>query len=253
MNGTFCWFDLSTTDAEAAQRFYASLFGWTTESHRMGPDMTYTMWKRGDTTFGGVMTLADEAKQMGAPPHWLGYVLVADVDQAAEKCTSLGGRVFVPPADIPGAGRFAVLADPHGAAFAVYGHSGEEPAGPAPEMPVSWHECYTNDLESCWSFYEAMFGWHKTEAMDMGPEMGIYQMYGVGGKTLGGMSVKPKDMPVAAWLYYFHVDSAEATTAKAKELGATVIHGPMEVPGGDWITMFMDPQGAMFAVHSNGK
>src|SRR5688500_1201951 len=117
MAGQFTWFDLSTDDNAASVRFYTQLLGWTTEAWAGG---AYTMFKSGDKTFGGVMPLADEAKKMGAPPHWMGYVTVDDVDRAAGRAKELGGRVFVPGTDIPNVGRFAVVADPAGAVLALF-------------------------------------------------------------------------------------------------------------------------------------
>jgi predicted enzyme related to lactoylglutathione lyase len=55
----------------------------------------------------------------GVPSHCLVYFAVADVDASAEKAKTLGGKWMVPPSDIPGAGRLAVLQDPQGAVFAI--------------------------------------------------------------------------------------------------------------------------------------
>src|SRR5688500_12703448 len=106
MNGQFCWFDLSTTDVAAAQKFYTQLLGWGTEAHDFGGGNSYTMWKSGQSTFGGVMALNDQQKSMGVPPNWMGYVAVEKVDDAVAKCRQLGGSVFVPGTDIPNVGRF---------------------------------------------------------------------------------------------------------------------------------------------------
>jgi predicted enzyme related to lactoylglutathione lyase len=87
--------------------------------------------------------------------------------------------------------------------------------------------------------------------MDMGPDLGVYQMYGRGGAPLGGIYNKPKNAPgPSAWLPYIRVTDARTTPAATKKGGGQVINGPLEVPGGDWITMALDPQGAPFATHS---
>lgn len=240
MNGNFVWFDLHTSDVAAAQRFYTGLLGWTAESGDR-----YTHWKAGGTGFGGMMALDEGMKQGGVPPHWMGYVGVEHVDAAVARCAELGGRVIMPGTDIPNTGRFAILADPDGAAFAVYGESrnpGES------KTPVDWHELMTTDLDAACTFYERMFGWHRTETMDMGPENGTYVMFGVGGKTIGGMMTRPKEVPVSNWTYYFHTDDVLAATEEAKALGAKHLH-TTEVPGGSWISLLVDPQGAHFAIH----
>ncbi len=248
MTGTFCWYDLSTTDTAAAAKFYSTLLGWTAAPHRVGDD-SYTMWQQGDTGFGGLMRLPDEAKAMGAPPHWMGYVWVENAEAAVARATELGARVFVPATTIsPEVGRFAVLADPQGATFALY-ESARPADGADWKSPVAWHECYTTDIDGAMAFYGALFGWEKTDAMNI-PGGGVYQMFGKGGQTFGGMMLKPQEMPMPAWLYYFSVPSADDVATKARELGAHIILGPMEVPGGGRVVVAIDPQGASFAVHS---
>jgi hypothetical protein len=114
---TFCWNELMTKDVNACKKFYGQVFGWTCEDKPMGPGMTYTLFKQGETQVAGMMSMTPE---MGpAPPHWLSYVSVPDIDATAKKIGELGGRVFVPPTDIPTIGRFAVFQDPGGAVFAA--------------------------------------------------------------------------------------------------------------------------------------
>lgn len=115
--GTFCWNELMTTDVEKVKGFYTGLFGWTTREMDMGPNGTYTLWVNQGKDVGGCMKLPPEAGNV--PPHWMGYVAVADVDAAAKKVTELGGTVHHPPTDIPGVGRFSVIADPTGAVLSI--------------------------------------------------------------------------------------------------------------------------------------
>ncbi len=212
------------------------------------------MWTNNDTPLGGVMALSDEAKQAGAPPHWLAYIDTSDVDGTVAKAEESQGKVLVPAQDIPKVGRFAVLADPQGASFAVYTPASDTAGNPGPAAigEYSWHELNTSDHENAWGFYETLFGWKKGDAMDMG-EIGTYQMFTTGGGDipLGGMFNKPKETPGPPfWLYYVRVDDVHKSVEKVKELGGQVLNGPMEVPGGDHIAQCMDPQGAAFALHS---
>ena len=65
------------------------------------------------------------------------------------------------------------------------------------------------------------------------------------------MFTKPADMPgPPAWLYYINVEDVAASIEVVKELGGKVLNGPMEVPGGSFIAQCLDPQGAVFAIHS---
>ncbi len=246
----FVWYDLMTTEPAHAVEFYTQLIGWGTQKWE-GPT-SYDMWTNHGTPLGGVMELPEDAKKGGVPPHWLAYVHVDDVEATVVNATSLGASVLVPGTEIPNAGKFAVLADPQGAAFAVFSSDQESPeaAWPPKVGEFSWHELATTDSTAAFEFYSTLFGWEKTEAMDMG-EAGMYQMYGWGKVSLGGMFDKPQEMPGPPfWLYYVKVPDVVQAVEKVKELGGQVLNGPMEVPGGDKVAQCCDPQGAAFALHS---
>jgi predicted enzyme related to lactoylglutathione lyase len=143
--------------------------------------------------------------------------------------------------------------DPHGAAFVLFKGNGTPPPVPAPNAPgfIGWNELYAGDLATAWSFYESLFGWSKVSDMDMGP-MGVYRLFAPAGETsaIGGMMTKMPQTPHPYWLYYFNVTSVAAAIERAKAGGGNLIMGPQQVPGGQWIAQFLDPQGAMFAVVS---
>jgi len=122
-HGAFSWFELMTTDVESAKKFYTEIFGWQTEDMPM-ENMTYTVAKIGDEGVGGMMLLPPEAE--GAPPHWGVYVTVDDVDATAARAEELGGKIHMPPTDIPNVGRFCVLQDPQGAFFSAITYTMEE-------------------------------------------------------------------------------------------------------------------------------
>ena len=244
--GSFVWCELLTTDPAAAGPFYSKVVGWTTAP--FGP--AYTTFNTKSGSVGGMMALPDDAKRMGAPPNWLMYVGTPNVDETATRVAQLRGRVLKQPADIPGTGRFAVVQDPYGATFGIYTPNAPRAAKAQPSAgEFSWFELYTPNPEGAWSFYQSLFGWEKTSAMDMG-EMGVYEMFGRGGGIPNGGIMKPPPGAPAAWLPYAMVPDAKAAAARAQANGGKIINGPMEVPGGDWIAQGMDAQGAMFAVHS---
>jgi len=248
--GRFVWYDLMTTDPGGAAEFYTKVAGWGTQAWE-GSATPYTMWTVEDAPLGGVMQMMPG--MVGTmPPHWVGYVAVPNVDETAAQAESLGGKVLTAPMDIPEVGRFAVISDPQGAAIAIFTPKGDAPGhdGMPSVGEFSWHELTTTDHESAYAFYEKLFGWNKTDAVDMG-DAGVYQMYGRGDVPLGGMWTKPADMPMPPnWLYYIRVSNADEAAERVKALGGQVLNGPMEVPGGDRIAQCMDPQGAAFAVHS---
>lgn len=250
--GRIVWHELMTTDRAAAQTFYEKVVGWGTQAWESNTD--YTMWMAGEKPIGGVMTLPEQAAKAGAPPHWLTYIEVPDTDATVAQATGLGATVLVPAQSIPSVGRFAVLQDPQGAVFALMAFEasyGEE-TDPEP-MEFSWHELVTTDWKAGEAFYQALFGWEKKSEFDMGP-MGTYNIFGRDRFMYGGMYNKPAEMPAPPhWLPYARVESADAAAERAKEAGGTLLHGPMEVPGGDRIAIIMDPQGAAFAVHSKAN
>lgn len=249
--GRFVWYDLMTTDIQAAIDFYTKVVGWGTQQWE-GSSTPYTMLMVNGAPIGGVMALPPE--MIGTvPPHWLGYVSVPSVDDSVRQAESLGGRVLAQATDIPDVGRFAVIADPQGASIAIFtpkdGSSRDE------QMPnvgdVAWHELTATDHEAAFAFYQALFGWNKTSEFDMGA-IGIYQMYGQGNVPFGGMWTKPKDMPVPPnWLYYIHVTNVDEAAERVKAHGGTILNEPMDVPGGDRVAQCMDPQGGMFALHAS--
>jgi predicted enzyme related to lactoylglutathione lyase len=256
--GRFVWYDLMTPDTEGAIEFYSKVIGWTvTDWDGSGqPDAEpYQMWNTGEKPVGGLATLPADAIERGAPPHWLAYVTVPDTADVVDKTTKAGGELLVPPTTMPGVGTFAVLKDPQGAVFAPFTPEKEDPnsGGPAEVGGFSWHELATNSHEEAFAFYADIFGWKKTDSMDMG-EAGIYQMYGRGdepGFPYGGMFNKPTEVPWPPhWLYYIRVAELDAALEAVKENGGKILNGPMDVPGGDRIAQCMDPQGAAFALHS---
>jgi predicted enzyme related to lactoylglutathione lyase len=245
----FVWYELMTTDPAAAESFYRGAIGWETRDFGK-PDVPYTLLSAGSTMVGGLMRIPEIALANGARPAWTGYVGVPDVDACVARVRAAGGPVHHPPEDIPGVGRFAVVADPQGAAFIVFrGSSDEAPAPVAPGTPghVGWHELMAGDLDSAFAFYADMFGWTRAAAVDMGP-MGIYQVFATGGAPAGGMMTRPPSVPKPSWLYYFNVDAIDAAVARVGDGGGRTVNGPHQVPGGSWIAQCTDPQGAMFAM-----
>ncbi|MBY5338624.1 VOC family protein [Rhizobium leguminosarum] len=250
-HGKFIWCELMTPDTSAAAKFYSSVVGWTTSEMKMEGMPTYTIFEANGIGVAGLMEFPAELEGKGIPPNWTGYVDVDDVDQSAKDFAANGGSVRRPPEDIPTIGRFAVVADPHGAVLCIMTPAPMDK--PMPELAVDapgnigWRELYAGNGEEALAFYSKRFGWTKDSEFDMGP-MGVYYLFAHNGKQIGGMMTKPENIQMPFWCYYFIVPTLDAAIERLTSGGGKVVHGPMEVPGGSWIIQATDPQGAFFCL-----
>jgi uncharacterized protein len=247
MVGKFCWVELLTSDVEAAAAFYGDVIGWTCSGPGMRDYRHFSIEGHGAA---GLMLLPEDAKAQGARPAWFGYVATPDVDADVAAIVAAGGKLYREAETLPGIGRFAVISDPQGAVFGLW----TDLSGAVhPEIPpmahghVGWHELFADDVDKAMAFYAEKFGWTKSQAMDMGP-MGVYQMFATGGMPVGGMMRRPENIPQPFWNYYLTVPALDAAIVKVEKGGGKIVHDPMEVPGGAWVTQALDPQGAFFSL-----
>jgi predicted enzyme related to lactoylglutathione lyase len=244
MAENFFWYELMTTDVAAAETFYKTVIGWNSEP--FGGGMPYIVLKAGDTGVGGIMAVPEGS---GLSPAWVGYIHSKNVDAATEGVKNAGGTVHREPADIPGVGRFSVVADPQGAMFMLLQPNGpDQPPPPMTPGHIGWHELYASDWRSAFDFYSGQFGWEKVDEMDMGP-VGKYLLYKAGGADMaGGMMTKPDNVPAPVWQFYFIVDDIDAAVKRVTGNGGKILMEPMAVPGDAFVIQAMDPQGAVFSV-----
>lgn len=246
--GNFCWFELGTSDQNAAKEFYTKLFGWGFNDSPLPPEMggVYTLLLNGDKEVGAMYQLGPQMQ--GVPPHWMPYVAVDNVDEAAAKVTELGGELLFPPFDVMEHGRMAAFKDPTGAALSIWQsktHFGADLVG-APGS-FCWGELHTPDTARAGSFYSGLFGWSLKESTDDMP----YTEFGNGGQMIGGMmamkGIQWEGIP-PHWMIYFAVDDCDATAAKAEELGGKPVVQPTDIPDVGRFAVLQDPQGAIFAI-----
>jgi len=252
LRGRLMWVELMTKDLAAAEAFYTGVVGWTITPFD-GAGMPYSMFTRaGDVPVAGAMTLPPELAQHGVPPHWGLYFGVETLEPAAADVARLGGSAVSEVMEVPGIGRMQAMRDLQGAAFSIYQPADAPPPEAAAELgEVSWIELMTTDAPAALAFYQQVFGWQPTEAMDMGP-MGKYHMFGRQLGSMGGMMNKPPELAQVPpnWGLYFRVADLDAAVDRVKAGGGQILNGPMEVPGGDRIVNGMDPQGAAFSLHA---
>jgi predicted enzyme related to lactoylglutathione lyase len=254
--GKFIWYELMTPDGEAAAKFYTAVIGWTAAA-APPPNSFYTLLSTAGRPIAGLMTMPAELSASGARPGWRGFVGVADVDEATARVKAAGGQIHHEPTDIPDVGRFSAVADPQGAVFMLFRGNMEEPMTPLPPTTpgiVAWHELQADDREAAFAFYAKLFGWTKDQAMDMGADVGVYQLFAQasGSPATGGMLTRLPQVPAPFWQYYIQVENIPAAVTRINKAGGKVINGPHQVPGGTWIVHGIDPQGVYFAIVGAG-
>lgn len=263
MHGDFIWYELLTGDADGARRFYAGVVGWTIGPSEGTPP--YAIIEASEGAVGGMVGLSPAMRERGARPTWLGYIAVADVDQALRSIQEGGGEVTMPAKDIP-EGRFAMVMDPQGAPFYVM--TPRPPAGKegAESLAFSydekraghcaWNELMTREPGRALEFYGRCFGWVKDGEMDMG-DLGKYEFLAqparrregqMGSGLLGAVMPMMPGAPGPAWTHYFRVEDIDAAHRAIAAAGGQVTRGPEEIPGGEFSLNGVDPQGATFAL-----
>jgi hypothetical protein len=264
--------DTSQPDPEAAVGFYSELFGWELEDVMPpGSEGKYFIARLRPRS---IFELGRDVAAVGsipesAPPTamWNTYVWVESADETASKVRDAGGSVMMEPFDIPGSGRMAVFTDPEGAAFCVW-QAKEFKGARVVNDPgsLNFNGLNTRDVGGAESFYGSVFGWQARALV--GAEMWTLDGYGdflerhhpdlrkqmaEAGAPAGFEDVVASIIPItddqpdtpAHWSVTFAVDDADATAAKAVELGGKVIVPPFDAP---WVRMTVigDPQGATF-------
>jgi predicted enzyme related to lactoylglutathione lyase len=247
--GTPSWADLGTTDGKAAKEFYSNLFGWEAEdSPTDDQGGIYTIFKVDGKRVAALYEQGQEMREREVPPMWLTYVTVANADEAAQAAEKAGGKVHAQPFDVLESGRMALLQDPTGAMIAIW-QAKEHPGAEKLHEPgaLDWFELSTNDPDKAGEFYEQVFGWTR-ETQDLGT--GPYVVCSRGDQPVAGIPPKeslPEGVP-PNWSVCFQVDDCDATLEKAKEAGAEVQFGPVEIQGVGKFAVIKDPQGAHFTV-----
>jgi predicted enzyme related to lactoylglutathione lyase len=242
--GTIVWYDLLTHDADAAWEFYGSLFGWRqVDTER--PAGRYAMIRRGDRNLGGIVPLKPGD---GFPSHWIAYVSVTDLEACCRAASEAGGRVPVPPTDIPGIGRFAVVLDPQGAAISPF-QTETPPSSPRPDGTGAfcWMELLTPDTKGAGEFYGSIFGWELKPGRP--GALGDYWTYRKAGHAVAGMVERPAgaDYPTR-WLPYVQVEGLAEIAVRAARHGGSVLLPVTPIQDEGQFAILRDPSGAVIGI-----
>ena len=240
--GAFCWVDLESPDAAVAAAFYSALFGWDAEETE---DEYVTFRFAGDTVCG---------LRAGAQARWENWVTVDDADASAARAVAHGGTIVAAPFDA-GMGlrrdpcrstRCRLRAVATGIALRRRARQRRRLATCriANDARVdTWHERARHRPRRA-RFYEHLFGW-RTETVDTGPD-GPPVVAGYNGETLNASFGVVADGP-PHWRPYFTVPAVDTAIARVRELGSTLVFGPVPLPDGA-MAVVLDPQGAVFGL-----
>jgi predicted enzyme related to lactoylglutathione lyase len=245
--GSFCWFELGTTDQEAAKKFYGSLFGWSADDLPMGPDGNYTMFKLDGQVAAAGYTVGGQMAP-NVPPHWALYIAVQSADDAAKQVEQNQGKLLKPPFDVFDAGRMAVAADPSGAVFMIWQPKRNQGTGiTGVDGTVCWADLSTPDPARAAEFYKTLFGWELTKGEN---DSSGYLHIKNDDEFIGG--IPPAEYYDATvpphWLIYFQVSNCDESVAKATGMSAQVLFPPTDVQNVGRMAIIKDPQGAVFAL-----
>ncbi len=243
----FTWYELRTTDLDAAARFYAEVMEWQVQQTAAGETLVFvsakggTLMGKAGTPMGGLSLLPEPAVRRGAPPHWLGYVAVPDVAAMAARFVAAGGQRLSPSLG----GDVAVIRDPQGAVLGLC--SGTDRKSHA----VAWHEHYAPDSEKAFATYAELLSFRTMGMLDLGPGVGSYRTISWGGLegSIGGMLSTARTPHIhPQWLFYLTVDSLDRALSRVRALDGLIAQEPLLSPSGARFAVCDDPQGAAFAL-----
>jgi len=250
--GSFCWFELATTDQTRAKTFYMSLLGWDVADMPIGPADLYSIFKVEGRDVAAAYTMRAEQRAQGVPPNWLVYVSVHDADATAKRVPAVHGTVLAPPFDVGESGRMAVLADPTGATFAIWEPRNHHGTGIAhANGTVVWADLNSSDPGQASAFYGELFGWKIVAGKNMAPVGPKDYGHIVNGDDfIGGIAPASALAPGTPphWLIYFAVADCDAAVSRTQSAGGTILMPAITMEKVRKFAVLADPQGAAFAV-----
>jgi len=246
---TFCWADLVTIDANAAKKFYKTVFNWSAIDVPAGENQTYTMLQKDGKNVCALYAMDKERQQQSEPPFWQSYVAVKDIDAIIKKVIKLEGKIILSPFDIFDYGRMSVIQDPTGASLALWQanqHIGAELI--KEQDTICWNELYTENIAIATEFYSTLFGWTAHQVTGaVGEE---YTVFKSGDFAVGGMLKIESNCEAISphWAVYFSVENCDSSLEFFQSQGATVKSEVMEYEGQERFAVVQDPQGAHFLI-----
>lgn len=239
-NNTFCWHGIVSTDTAKTLAFFPEVLGWTVQEIDMGGDKA-TMFANAGKPLAHVRGPAMDAE----PGWWNNYLRVADVDGVAAAVTKGGGKVVVPPNDIP-PGRFATVATPSGAHFSLFCESNSDDTDSEPATGnIHWVDLHSKDLEADLEFIHGALG---LETREMPMPAGAYHIINPDGKTRAGAMVGQNPDAPSMWLAWVEVESVDETTSRVERHGGKLLAPAWDAQGVGRMAIASDPTGVVFGL-----
>jgi predicted enzyme related to lactoylglutathione lyase len=242
--GQFVWHDLVTDNPAAARAFYGALLGWTFEAGE-GVDPGYTIIKRDKVPIGGIVTRRT-AEGGAGPAQWLAYVMVPDVDRAADAFRQAGGRIYRGPLNARKDLRVAAVGDPQGAALGLASRGPHVATATASGLHEwLWMEYVAQDPETALKFYGDALGF-RHEVSDKRENFTYYMLST--DQPRAGLFKSLWERESSAWLPYIRVEDPAAMAARVTELGGRVVIAPAPRVRNRSLAIVLDPAGAPLAL-----
>ena len=239
-NNTFCWNGIVSTDIAKTLAFFPEVLGWSVKEIDMGGD-TVKMFANNDRPLAHV-----RGPQMdGEPSWWNNYFRVEDVDATTAAVQKGGGKVVVPPTDIP-PGRFSTIATPSGAYLSLFHEANaNDDDSPSTTGFVHWVDLHSQELDRDLAFiHEAL----ALETTEMPMPNGTYHILNPEGKTRGGATASMEPKAPSMWLAWVAVDSVDQTLERVGRHGGKVLAPAWDAEGIGRMAIASDPTGVAFGV-----
>jgi predicted enzyme related to lactoylglutathione lyase len=248
--GKFAWAEVVTTDPAAVVAFYTKTFGWTARKADHGPEGYTLLFNAGRPVGAVAYRPADAGSKAPGGARWVGFISVAEIDQAVAAVTAAGGRTLVAPHQVEGRGTQAVVTDAEGSVFGlIVTAAGDAPKGKVADNDWAWVQLLASKPADAAAFYGKALGYVVTDdARTTRSDDFLLTREGV---PYAGLTALPEGRNGrGGWLGYVKVAEVQATVDAAKALGAQVLFAPQTVPGAMQVAIITDPLGGAIGLVS---
>ncbi|MFO8027678.1 MAG: VOC family protein [Opitutales bacterium] len=242
--GKFIWGDLFAEYPLQLGKFYSQVFGWNLR--RFGTDKTaYWLLSNDDQPVAGIVRHSLKEKKPGSlQARWVGYISVEDVEEAAERVVEEGGKLLLPPREVPDRGSLAIATDSEGTIIGfMHSDSGDPPDRLAAVGEWVWVQLFSADPAKAVSFYQDVF--ELEGEPDTRTESEDDFLLVSGGHSRASLVPFQRNSRRGGWLGFVRVTDVEETIQAATDIGGRVIMDPETVEETGRMAVIADPYGGV--------